>query len=407
MPIAWFLALKFLREYRAQSTFTLLAVGVGVAVMVFLSALINGLQQSLIERTLGTQAHVVVRPREERARPTRGEASPRERTLRRIERPAQRILSIAEWQRVDAEVQGDPGVRATSPGVLGEAFALRGSASRPVVLLGVDPTRFDRVIPVRRKLLRGGPVLQGSTALIGLELADDLGVDVGDKLRVQTPAGADALVSVGGIFDLGNREVNRRWMLLPMRLGQTLLDLPGGANVVHVKVYEIFEAERIASRIASRTGQIAESWMETNAQLLIGLRSQSSSSYTIQAFVFLAVAMGIASVLAVSVVQRTREIGILQAMGVGGRRIATIFVIQGALVGFLGSLLGCAGGAALSLAFARMAENPDGSATFPMDLGFDLFALATTLATAVGIASAALPARKAARLDPVEAIRHA
>jgi lipoprotein-releasing system permease protein len=212
---------------------------------------------------------------------------------------------------------------------------------------------------------------------------------------------------VRGVFDLGNQEVNRRWVVVPLRMGQTLLDLPGGANVLRVKVRRIFEADRVAARIASRTGQVAESWMESNAQLLIGLQSQSSSSYTIQFFVFLAVAMGIASVLAVSVVQRTREIGILRAMGTARGGIAAVFVIQGGLVGFAGSLLGCAGGVGLSLAFSRLAQNPDGSATFPMDLSPSLFLAASALATLTGIAAAVLPARRAAQLDPVEAIRYA
>lgn len=405
MSVAWFLALKFMREHRAQSGLTIVAVAVGVSVMVFLSALISGLQTSLIARTLGTQAHVVVRPQEERARPTRPDSD--ETVLRRVERPAQRAMSIEQWQRVDEQVRADPDVVATSPSATGDAFARRGSASRPVVVLGVDADRFESIIPVRDRLLRGQLRLEGTDAVIGSELAADLGVDVGDKLRIETPDGGEALLAVRGVFDLGNREVNRRWILVTLRVGQTLLELPGGANVLHVKVRTIFDADRVAARIGERTGQIAESWMETNAQLLIGLRSQSSSSYTIQFFVFLAVAMGIASVLAVSVVQRTRDIGILRAMGTARGGIAMVFIIQGGVVGFTGSLFGCAGGAGLSLAFARLAQNPDGSATFPVDLTPSLFLLATSLATLTGVAAALLPARRAARLDPVEAIRNA
>jgi lipoprotein-releasing system permease protein len=146
--------------------------------------------------------------------------------------------------------------------------------------------------------------------------------------------------------------------------------------------------------------------MQTNQQLLIGLRSQSSSSYTIQFFVFLAVAIGIASVLVVTVVQRTREIGILRAMGSPRRRIATIFVIQGGLVGFVGSLLGAALGAALAFMFGQLSQNPDGTAMFPIVLTARLIVSASGLATLTGILAAALPARQASRLDPVEAIRH-
>jgi len=406
MPVGWFLALKFLREYRAQTVLTVTAVGVGVAVMVFLSALIDGLQASLIARTLATQPHITVRPLEERARPQLVGKSDRV-ALRRIERPAQRIHSIAQWQKVDEELRRDPEVVATSPAATGDAFARRANASRPMVLLGIDPERFDAVIAVRDNLVRGHYRLEGREALIGVELADDLGLGVGDQVRVQTPEGGDALLRVRGIFDLGNRQVNQRWVLTSLRSAQALLDLSGGANVLHVAVRRVFDAERVAERVAARTGLVAESWMAQNEQLLIGLRSQSSSSYTIQAFVFIAVAMGIASVLVVSVVQRTREIGILRAMGIRRGVIAQVFVVQGALVGLTGSVVGCVLGGALSLLFARLNPNPDGTATFPMALEPQLFVIATALATATGVLAALLPARRAAQLDPVEAIRHA
>ncbi|HTJ82276.1 MAG TPA: FtsX-like permease family protein, partial [Polyangiaceae bacterium] len=261
-------------------------------------------------------------------------------------------------------------------------------------------------VPVGKKMLRCAYRLDGAETAIGSELAADLGVDVGDRLRVETPDGTDALLTIRGVFDLGNQQVNERWVLVPLRTGQTLLGLPGGANAIHVKVRRVFEADRVAQRLAGGTGLVTESWMQQNAQLLIGLESQSSSSHTIQFFVFLAVAIGIASVLVVSVVQRTREIGILRAMGTPRRRIAGVFVLQGGIVGFVGSLVGAALGAALSFLFSRLAQNPDGSATFPIELTLRLILTATALATLTGVLAAALPARQAGKLDPAEAIRH-
>lgn len=404
MPVALFLALRFLREYRAQAALTIGAVAVGVAVMVFLSALIDGLQVSLIDRTLGTQAHVIVRPREERARPVvpDDEAA----VIRRVEQPTQRIRSIAEWQRVERLIKEDADVVAVASSVTGPGFATRGNANRPILIYGAAPAAFDQVVPVSAKLIRGAYRLDGAEAAIGRELAADLGVDVGDKLRVETPEGVSSLLTIRGVFDLGNQQVNERWVLVPLRTGQTLLALPGGANAIHVKVKTVFGADRVAQRLAAETGLETESWMAANAQLLIGLKSQSSSSYTIQFFVFLAVAIGIASVLVVSVVQRTREIGILRAMGTPRGRIALVFVLQGGIVGFVGSLFGAAMGGALSLLFMRLAQNPDGTATFPIVLTLRLVLSATGLATLTGVVAAALPARQAGRLDPAEAIRH-
>ena len=125
----------------------------------------------------------------------------------------------------------------------------------------------------------------------------------------------------------------------------------------------------------------------------------------IRFFVTLAVALGIASVLVVSVVQRQREIGILRAMGTPRQRILAVFLLQGGIVGLGGSLLGTALGAALAVGFTRVARNADGSPLFPIVLQPELFVSSAALATLVGVLAAWLPARRAARLDPVEAIR--
>jgi lipoprotein-releasing system permease protein len=146
--------------------------------------------------------------------------------------------------------------------------------------------------------------------------------------------------------------------------------------------------------------------MTQNGDLLVGLRSQSMSSVMIQVFVILAVALGIASVLAVSVVQKSREIGILRATGTQARSVTRIFLIQGAVLGVIGSVLGIAIGTALSLFFASMARNPDGSATFPVALTAWLYGRSVAVAMIVGLTAAVLPARDATRMDPATVIRN-
>lgn len=371
--------------------------------MVFLSALITGLQESLIKQTLGTQPHITLRPVEEAPSPQRKDGL----LARRVQPATQRILTIPEWQRVHARVVADKEIRASSPLATGNAFAVRGTVNRPVVIMGVVPEQFEPVIAVGKSVVLGRYRLSGGEAAIGVELAKNLGISVGDKLRVTTPEGGDALIAVQAIFDLGNQQVNQRWVVMPLRTGQALLGFQGSVNAIHLTVTDLFDAESVARRVAGNTGLDAESWMETNRQLLVALKSQSSSSYTIQFFVFLAVAMGIASVLVVSVVQRTRDIGILRAMGMSRSQVFSVFLLQGALIGLLGSLLGCGVGAGLSSVFSRIARAPDGSPTFPMSLSIELFAAASVAATLTGVLAAALPARRAAELDPVEAIRHA
>jgi lipoprotein-releasing system permease protein len=403
MPLEWYVALRFLREGRAQSSLIVSGVAVGISVIVFLTALISGLQSSLIEKTLGTQPHVVVRPPDEAVRPLRTEGDAR--LLRIVERPAQRVQSIDEWPKVLSQIEAIPGVKTASPMVTGSAFAIRGTTSRSVALMGVEGERFTEVIPVDRHLVRGEYRIGGGDALIGTELADDLGVDVGSRIRVSTAGGRNQVLTVRGIFDLGNRDVNQRWVLSTIRSAQTLLDLVGGVSTIELTVTEIFDAEAVARAIEARTGLTAESWTERNSQLLTALSSQSASSTTIKVFIILAVAMGIASVLIVSVVQRSKQVGILRAMGMSRRSVLKVFLYQGLVVGLGGAAAGCLLGSAIALVFARLATSPDGSPLFPVTLDAELYLVATIIAAATGVLSAVLPARRAARLDPAAAIR--
>jgi lipoprotein-releasing system permease protein len=405
VPFEWFVAVRYLREGRAQSLLILAGVAVGVGVIVFLSALIDGLQVSLIQRTLGTQAHIVLRRPDEMPRPLQdgrevAGLSPH------LQRPAQRIRSILQWQQVLASTERVPGISAVTPSVAGAAFARQGTANRAILLRGIDPPTFTRIIDLESKVVDGRFQVGIGDAVVGTELARQMGLAVGDKLRVATPDDRAEVFTVRGLFDVGNKDANERWVFVTLRSAQTLLDLAGGVSNIEIRVADIFEAEAIAQQLVARTGLEADSWMKVNTQLLVGLRSQSASSYMIQTFVIIAVALGIASVLVVSVVQKSREVGILKAMGTPTRRIIRVFLIEGALVGLAGSLAGIALGAGLAIFFASLASNPDGSPTFPVQLTLALMVRAASVATVTGILAALAPAHRAAMLDPVEVIRY-
>ncbi len=405
MPFEVLVALRFLREGRIQTALILSGIGVGVGVIVFLSALITGLQDSLIERTLGTQAHVVVRAPEDVVRPI-SEPGPALAVAPRVEKPAQRLRSIVGWPQTLDLLRGLPEVRAASPTVAGAAFALRGLANRSVALRGIEPGSFRSIIDMTPRMTAGEFRVDGTNAALGVELASELGVKVGDKVRLETPAGRSDVFLVAGLFDVGNKELNERWVFVSLRAAQTLLDLSGGISTIELKVDEIFAAERVAEDVSARTGLQADSWMKLNRQLLVGLRSQSASSWMIQFFVVVAVALGIASVLVVSVVQKSREIGILKAMGTRTAQVVRIFLVQGAVLGLAGSVLGIVLGSALSFFFASLATNPDGSATFPVALTPGLFLGAAAVATITGLVAAVAPAERAASLDPADVIRY-
>lgn len=399
MWIEWNIATKFLREGKAQSALILVGIAVGVAVIIFITALITGLQNNIIERTLGTQAHIKVQPLDEVNRILPPAAGSTQLVLE--SKRAQRLRSINNWQQVRDLLDTLPRVKAVSPLISGPAFARRGEALQSVALLGIDTPRYQRIIPIQDDMVAGVFRIGAGDAVIGKQLATDLGLRVGDKLRLDGGQGRTNIVNIAGIFELGVRELDARYVYVDMKQAQSLLDLPGAATIIDVTVTNIFEAQTVAARISRLTGLKAEGWMESNAQLMNALRSQSLSTQMISVFVALSVALGIASVLSVSVVQRTREIGILRAMGTTRQQMLRVFLIQGALFGLAGSLLGGLAGYGLVSAF-----NTFGPKLFFIPVDPWLLLAAAGLATVTGTLSAAVPARRAASLDPVEAIRH-
>ncbi len=392
------IAMRFLRQGRAQTLLILFGIAVGVAVIVFVTALISGLQENIIERTLGTQSHVRVEaPREM----NRVAPAPDGVLQLVLEDPRpQALRPIDNWIGVRDVLDRLPGVTAVSPVVSGPAFGRRGTAVESVALVGVDLPRYLRVIPLDESMVEGRLEVGSGNAVVGRKLAEDLGLRLGGKLRLQAGDGRDAVVNVAGIFELGVRELDARYVYVDLKQAQSLLALPGGVTVIDMTVEELFAADRMAARVRGLTGLQAESWMETNAQLMNALSSQSMSTRMISAFVAISVALGIASVLAVSVAQRTREIGILRAMGTRRAQMLRVFLVQGAVLGLGGSAIGALSGLGLVAAF-----NTFGPRLFFIPLPPSLVPAAMALATVAGMVAAFVPASRASRMDPVEAIR--
>ena len=401
LPFAWMVCLRYLREGRMQTLLILAGVTGGVAVIIFLTTLISQLQVSIIDKTLGSQAHIVIRPPQAVNRTT----LPPDSTAAIIQPRAQRLRSIDQWASVARLAAQTPGVLAVSPMLSGAGFAVRADASQSIALMGVDAVAFQRIVGMPKYLQSGGFDVGGTNAVIGSDLAKDLGIVVGDKLRLVTMDGRNDLFSVAGIFDIGNRDLNRRWVFTSIKVAQSLLDLPGGITQLDLRVEDLFAAEATAKQLQAQTGLTVDSWMQTNAQLLSALNSQSMSNNLIRFVVTVIVAVGIASVLVVSVVQKQKEIGILREMGASPQRIMSVFLLQGGFYGLMGSAMGAALSFGLLNFFAKITRNADGTALVSGELDLSVVASACVLALVVGLLAAALPARRAALLDPVQAIR--
>jgi lipoprotein-releasing system permease protein len=403
LPFEWIAASRFLREGRMQTIAIILGIGIGVGVIIFMSAALAGQMTNITRRVLSAQAHIVLIPPQEIARPLRSDGEVVEAAL--IQKPFQRVRSIDQWQTVIKQVAAMPAVTAVSPMAAGAVLAMRGEATRSVTIQGVEAAQYFKIVPLSEKIVAGTPRLGAEDIVIGLDLASDLGARVGDKLRIAGASGQGPTLTVTGIVDLGSKGANQRITYCALHTAQALLGLTGGVSSIDITVSDIYAAEDVAQHISALTGVQADSWIVTNNQLYLAINAQRIANTTIRFFVGLAIAFGIAAVLIVSVVQKSKEIGILRAMGASRGQILRVFLVQGAVLGLVGSLIGSALGALAIVLWGALVKNPDGTPLFPLPLDPRIFVASAVLATLSGLIAAYLPALRGARLDPVVAIR--
>ncbi len=399
-------ALRFLKEGKAQTAMILVGITLGIAVQVFLNALIVDLQGSLVEDTVGRSPHITAESPD--AIPAGGLLAPAVGpSLDRVVTNLGSLKPIRGWRVLDSPLAGLRAFKAVNPVAQGSGFIRQGDKSLPVLLRGLDLARADALYGIRSRLIAGRYEVGGNGILIGRQLAEKLRVAPGDSLRITVPSGTGDIFPINGVFDLENKAVNESWVVVSLGRAQILYGLGDGLTQIELQVPDVFTAKDWAAALRrSFPGLEWLSWQETNSQLLAALQGQGSSSYLIQLFVLLSVTLAIASVLAISVVQRQRQIGILKALGMKTRQIGCVFIIQGGILGFLGSLLGGLAGWALVQTFVQVQKaNPSATLT-SISVRPGAVALSVAIATLAGTLAAFVPARRAARLNPIEVIRN-
>ncbi|AGA67808.1 ABC-type transport system, involved in lipoprotein release, permease component [Desulfitobacterium dichloroeliminans LMG P-21439] len=399
LKFEWSLADRFLKESKGQTALITTGIAIGVAVMVFLSALIDGLQADLIDNTVGNSPHITVTNTESaRIGAFEGQGP---RTLI-IDSTQSMQKPMVEWQALEIILAQDNRTESVLPVVEGSGLVRRGQTSRGIVLRGFDLTKADQIYDITSRIVAGSKTPNEGAVLIGKDLADNLGVNPGDPIFLELPGKEPLALTIDSIFSLGTAAVDERWVIVGQQKAGALLGLGDQITSMEVQVKDVFTAEEMARTMSKQFPNTKwVSWQETNASLLVALQSQSSSSYTIQFFVLLAVILGVSSVLAISAVQKSKEIGILKAIGIRTSSIARVFLIQGALLGVLGVTLGFGLGLGMSIIFITFAGTAFTLLLKPLTM---FIILSATMISAT--LSAYLPARQVSQLNPIEVIRN-
>jgi lipoprotein-releasing system permease protein len=413
VPVKWRfetkLALRHLLTGGGQTLLTVGAVAAGVIVIIFLTALIFGLRARLTRTLTESIPHVTVRVKDREPVPlSELEKLNSPLSSSRIEKQAPQLKFIDDWQHVVDVIRTVPNVRMALPAVQGQGFASRGGNPIGVSITGADPAEQDEVSPVTPDLIAGTYIgLASDQVVIDYELANDLSVTVGDRIRMTSSAGNTESLMVAGIYSRGQ---GRGGAYVTLRTGQSMFAMGNSVNVILVKVYELFGSDEVADRIQSLVPLEARSWSREFGMFVSSLTAQAASAYLISTFSLIASSFAIASVLIVSVMQKSKQIGILKSMGATRSQILRVFTLEGLVIAIAGSLGGALAGTFIvwlvSLVrqpTARPGHVPD--QLFPVEILPVYIAGAVVSAILATLIASWFPAQRAAKMNPVDVMR--
>lgn len=428
-PISLFLALRYLKPKRTFlsiiTLISILGVTLGITVLILVISVMTGFEIELQKKVIGFDAHVVVSA-------------------------GNRVLE--NWEEVAKEIESVPDVVAVAPFMQGPVLIEFRNQRLAPKIRGIDPKLEEGISEISSFIKKGmGELdLDGEKCVVGSELARSLGLAVGDELTIYSPETIENVVQelermesatdptkkedleevkqmvlptkllVTGIFESGRYLYDSEFILVPLYIGQELYGLQGDVHGLAVKTTDPFAAHDTKTAILNKIGlgYLALTWVDLNKQLFDAIKMERNVMFFLLMFIILVAAFGIMNTLITVTVQKTREIGVLKALGARTGQIIGVFVAQGMVVGFFGTLAGLAAGMTLiqyrnqvsqflatvlnveifPASVYQFSEIP--AKVVPSDV-----AIICISAFVICSVAALIPAWFAARLDPVKALR--
>ncbi len=410
MSFEFFIGSRYLRTKQKQAFISLITVlsiagvTVGVMALIVVIAVMTGFEYDLKSRILGVESHIVIM---------------------RHNGP------FSEYRNILEHVENTDGVEAATPFINSQVILRSSLSLSGAVLRGIDPDSADRVIKnldkASLKNLKGTDQRKSTSIampgiILGKELAENLGVMQGDPVHLISPRGMISPIGhiptmkrfkVAGLFESGMYEYDRSLAYIHIKDAQKILRMGDSVNGIEVRVNDIYNARNIAVGIVKELGfqYWARDWMQMNQNLFSALKLEKTVMFIILALIVLVAAFNIASTLIMMVMEKTKDIAILKAMGATDKSIRKIFVFKGVVIGSIGTIFGVCLGFILCtvLKYYQFIELPGDVyyiTTLPVKLELlDVVTIASA-AMAISFLATIYPARQASKLDPVEAIRY-
>lgn len=388
MKLAFRIALRFLTSSKGQTVLIAMGIAIGISVQIFIGSLIEGLQISLLDSTIGSSSQITISAKEKNA-------------------------AIDDYSDITNKITSDyPQVIEMASNLSQGAFIKTDDQTTQVLLRGFELEKADGIYGFKDALVLGDklPATDSNEVIIGVDIAKDYNLDIGNTIELITPAGEMYEALIIGTFDLKVASINQSWVISSLDYAQDVFSFESNqVTGIEMQVEEPFDVDLISVEMTESLGNdaiVIDNWKVQNESLLSGLSGQSTSSLMIQVFVVISVVLGIASVLAITVLQKSRQIGILKAMGINDKTSSLVFLFQGFILGILGGILGIIFGIGLLYVFSTFALNADGTPVVPIFINYGFIGLSGMIAVTASTLASIIPALKSRKLSPIEVIKN-
>ncbi|MFC1846094.1 ABC transporter permease [Chloroflexota bacterium] len=377
------IALRFLTAGRLQTVLVIIGMSIAISVQVFVGLLIDSLQISLVDSTIGNSPHITITAADE-------------------------LSTISRWDTTVREIENNNKVKDIAVSATSSAFARKGSEIVPVIVRGFDFNDADSIYGFGEAIYDGVPYMSRGEIIVGSALREKLELNLEDRLTLRTSSGEESKFKITGFYNLGVASIDKSWVLTRLETAQDIFGFGNRINTIEITLTDLFAADSIAGKVEKMLNDDdieIENWKDTNAQLLSGLEGQRISSLVIQLVIVVSVIVAIGNVLAITVLQKSKQIGILKAIGIKDRTASMIFVYQSLLIGLAGSLLGIILGLGLLYAFIIFTPTADGSPLIDIIIDPAFIIRSWIIALLATVLAGIIPARRTLKLDPVDVIR--